>query len=138
MDPKLKSGGPSTAFLLRVCLGSLVGGLLFATAAYGAAGYNDFSKGLFLGALLSPLHFLGLKGMTNRILNAGQMRGPGLFRIYHFLRWLMFAFVIWALLSISVFCLLGALVNYSWFLLVLAWAGMKDSAPQNKTPPLGF
>jgi hypothetical protein len=126
MDPKFKSGGLSTAFLLRVCLVSLGGGLLFAVAAYGT-GYNDFSKGLFLGALLSPLHFLALKSMTSRILDAGQVRGPGLFRIYHLLRWLIFAFVIWALLSISVFCLLGALVNYTWFLLALAWAGMKDS-----------
>lgn len=137
MDPKLKFGGPAPAFLLRVCWGSLGGGLLFAAAAHGM-GYNYFSKGLFLGALLSPLHFLGLKGMTSRILNAGQTQGPGIFRIYHFLRWLMFALVIWVLLSISVFCLWGALVSYSWFLLVLVWAGMKDSTPEKKTPPLGL
>jgi hypothetical protein len=137
MDPNLKSRGPSPAFLLRVCLGSLAGGLLFAAAAY-AEGYNDFSKGLFLGSLLSPLHLLGLQSMTNRILNAGQVRGPGLFRIYHVLRWLLFAFVVWALLTISVFCLLGALVSYTWFLLILAWAGIKGAMPENKTPLSGI
>ena len=137
MDLKLKFGGPWTAFLLRVCLGSLGGGLLFAAVAYGL-GYKDFSKGLFLGALLSPLHLLGLKSMTGRILNAGQAQGPGLFRIYHLLRWFLFAFVIWALLTISVFCLLGALVSYTWFLLVLAWVGIKSAMPENKTPPSGL
>lgn len=137
MDPNLKSGGPSPAFLLRVCLGSLGGGLLFAAAAY-AGGYNDFSKGLFLGSLLSPLHLLGLRSMTNRILNAGQARGPGLFRIYHILRWLLFALVGWVLLTISVFCLLGALVSYTWLLLVLAWAGIKGATPENKTPLSGI
>ncbi|HXL72740.1 MAG TPA: hypothetical protein VN963_03860 [bacterium] len=137
MDPKFNSGGPSGAFLLRVCLGSLVGGFLFAAGAYGA-GFPEFSKGLFLGSLLSPLHLLGLQSMTSRILNAGQARGPGLFRIYHLLRWLLFAFVIWALLTISVYCLLGALVSYTWFLLVLAWAGIKGSIPENKAPLSGL
>ena len=134
MDLKLKSRGPWAAFLLQVCLGSLGGGLLFAVAAFGL-GYNDFSKGLFLGALLSPLHLLGLKSMTGRILNAGQAQGPALFRIYHLLRWFLFAFVIWALLTVSVFCLLGALVSYTWFLLVLAWIGIKSAMPGNKAPP---
>lgn len=137
MDLQHKLEGPSPAFLLRVSLGSFGGGVLFAILAYGL-GYNDFSKGLFLGALLSPLHLLGLKNMTKRILNAGQVRGPGLFRIYHILRWLLFAFVVWALLTISVFCLLGALVSYTWFLLVLAWVGIKGAMPENKTPLSGI
>jgi hypothetical protein len=137
MDPKFKSGGPWAAFLLRVSLGSLGGDLLFAAAAYGL-GYNDFSKGLFLGALLSPLHLLGLKSMTGRVLNAGQAQGPALFRIYHLLRWFLFVFVIWALLTVSVFCLLGALVSYTWFLLVLAWVGIKSSKLGNTTSPSGL
>ena len=126
MARRLKSGGPSGAFLVRVCLGSLVGSLVLATITYGT-GYLYFSKGLFLGALLSPLHLLGLKSMVSRVLSAGQSRGPGLFRIYHLIRWVLFAFIIWALLMVSVFCLLGALVSYTWFLLVLAWAGLKTA-----------
>ena len=126
MARKLKSQSPSGAFLLRVCLGSLVGSLVLAAMAYGT-GYLDFSKGLFLGALLSPLHLLGLKSMVDRVLAAGQAKGPGLFRIYHLIRWVLFAFIIWALLTVSVFCLLGALVSYTWFLLVLAWAGLKTA-----------
>src|ERR1700722_555758 len=101
MDPKFNSEGPSGAFLLRVCLGSLAGGFLFAAGAY-AAGFHEFSKGLFLGFLLSPLHLWGLRSMTSRILNAGRAQGPRLFRIYHLLRWLLFAFVVWTLLAISV------------------------------------
>ncbi|HTA75579.1 MAG TPA: hypothetical protein VK791_00310 [bacterium] len=126
MARKPKSSGPSGAFLLRVCLGSLLGSLLLAAIAYGT-GYLYFAKGLFLGALLSPLHLLGLKSMVNRVLAAGQAQGPGLFRIYHLIRWVLFAFIIWALLTVSVFCLLGALVSYTWFLLMLVWAGLKTA-----------
>jgi hypothetical protein len=119
------------AFLFRISLGSLAGGLLFSLAAY-LAGFHDFSKGLFIGALLSPLHLLGLKSMVGRVLAAGQVRGPGLFRIFHILRWLLFAFVVWGLLTISVYCLLGALASYTWFLLVLAWAGLRDAVPTQR------
>jgi len=134
MDQNLNSPRPSGTFLLRVNVGSLVGGLLFAAGAYGL-GYLEFSKGLFLGALLAPLHLLGLKSMVGHILTAGRARGQSLFRIFHILRWFLFALIIWALLSVSVFCLLGALVSYTWFLLVLAWAGLKGAMPE-KRPPL--
>ena len=137
MDPKLKSGGPSGSFLLRVCLVSLGGGLLFALSAY-LTGYPNFAKGLLLGALLAPLHLLGLKSMVGRILAAGQAQGPGLFRIYHILRWFLFVLIAGGLLTLSVFCLLGALVSYTWFLLVLAWAGLKAAAPPPKTPLSGI
>jgi hypothetical protein len=103
-----------------------VGSLVLAAIAYGA-GYPDFSKGLFLGALLSPLHLFGLKSLVNRVLTAGQTQGPSLFRIYHLIRWVLFAFIIWVLLKVSVFFLLGALVSYTWFLLVLVWAGLKTA-----------
>jgi len=65
--------------------------------------------------------------MVSRVLAAGQTQGPGLFRIYHLIRWVLFALIIWALLTVSVFCLLGALVSYTWFLLVLVWAGLKTA-----------
>ena len=133
MGPNFNLRGPSAAFLLRVSLGSLVGGLLFSLAAY-LASFHDFSKGLFIGALLSPLHLLGLKSMVGRVLAAGEARGPGLFRIFHILRWLLFAFIIWVLLTLSVYCLLGALASYTWFLLVLAWAGLRDAASSSKHP----
>jgi hypothetical protein len=134
MKLNLKPRGPSEAFLLRINLGSLAGGFLFAATAYGL-GYLEFSKGLFLGALLSPLHLLGLKSMVGSILTAGRGRGQSLFRIFHIFRWFLFALIIWALLLVSVFCLLGALVSYTWFLLVLTWAGFKD-AMREKKPPL--
>ncbi len=133
MNPELKADGPSGSFLLKVCLGSLGGGILFAFSAY-LTGYHDFAKGLFLGALLAPLHLLGLKSMVVRILAAGQARGPGLFRIYHILRWFLFVLIAGGLLTVSVFCLLGALVSYTWFLLVLAWAGLKAAGSSRKTP----
>jgi hypothetical protein len=137
MDPKFKVEGLSGSFLLMVCLGSLAGGFLFASVAY-RIGYHNFAKGLFLGSLLSPLHLWGLQNMTRHILSAGQARGQGLFRIYHVFRWFLFVLIAGVLLTLSVFCLLGALVSYTWFLLVLAWAGLKAAAPPPKTPLRGI
>jgi hypothetical protein len=132
----LKPEGGAGNFLLMVCWRSFAGGFLFAAAVY-IAGYKDFSKGIFLGALLSPLYLLGLKSMTGRVLAAGRTLGPGLFRVYHILRWFLFAFIIWILLSVSVFCLLGALISFTWFLLTLAWTGLRGAMPEKETPRSG-
>ncbi len=122
-----KASTPSTgAFIWTVCLGSLLGGVLFAALAYHLQ-YTDIAKGLFLGALLSPLHLLGLRKVTTQVLNAGEAKGPGLFKFYHLIRWFSFLLVLGILLAISVQCLLGALVSYTWCLWVLAWAGLRTS-----------
>jgi hypothetical protein len=118
-------------------LGGLAGGLVLAALAFHLE-HTEIAKGLFLGAILSPIHLLGLNRMTARVLNAGEAKGPGLFRVYYLLRWGSFLLVLGILLAISVECLLGALVSYTWFLLVLAWAGVRGSMREKKTPLSGL
>lgn len=118
--------------LLKACLGGLVGGMLFAGAAY-RLGHPHFSLGLFLGSILSALQFLTLRSMTDKVLRAGTTKGPGLFRIYHLIRWVVFALVCLVLVKVSVYCLLGALAAHAWSLLLLGWVGFRTSMPEKKT-----
>lgn len=138
IDPLAPMPKPSSgALLLKVCSIGLVGSLILAMVAY-HWGYREVSKGLFLGGLLSPLHLLGLRAVATRVLNAGEARGPGLFRVYYLLRWGSFLAVLGILLAISLPCLLGALASYTWFLLALGWTGIRAAVPEKKTPLSGL
>jgi hypothetical protein len=115
--------------LLKACLGGLAGGVILAGSAYGSH-QPQLSLGLFLGSILSVLQLLSLRSMTHRVLRAGMGQGPGLFRLYHLIRWVLFALVCWVLLQVSVSCLLGGLAAHLWSLLVLGWVGFRTAMPE--------
>ncbi len=137
-DPVDPIPKPSAGILLlKACLIGLAGAAALAVAAI-YKGYPEVAKGLFLGGLLSPLHLLGLRAVTTRVLNAGEAKGLGLFRVYYLLRWGSFLLIMGILLTISVECLLGALASYTWFLLALGWTGLRAAVPEKRTPLSGL
>ena len=114
------------SLMLQVSAGTLLGGLLFAGAAY-FFGHPYFASGLLLGALLALFNLLALHSMVGKVLKAGETRGLRNFWARHVIRWILFALICWGLIQISVFCLLGALAGYSWFLAVLAFVGWRNA-----------
>jgi len=109
----------------------LAGGLALSAIAY-ATGHPHLGKGLLLGSFLSPLQLLTLQSLTNKVVKAGPAKGLGVFRFYNLFRWAYFVLVCWILLQVSVSCLLGGLLSYTWFLLVLGWVGFRTALPKKK------
>lgn len=109
-----------------VAVGTLTGGLVFSITAL-VFQKSDLAIGFSLGALLSILNFYGLKTLTEKLLKQGE-KGRQAFWLWNLLRWLFFAIICWLFVSVSPVCLLGAVVSYLWFLLALAWAGLKWAA----------
>jgi hypothetical protein len=106
-----------------IAVGTLTGGAVFSIAALFLS-KNDLAIGLSVGALLSTFNFYGLKALTDKVLKQGE-KGRQTFWFWNLLRWVLFAFICWLLVWVSPVCLLGAVVSYLWFLLVLGWAGLK-------------
>jgi hypothetical protein len=108
----------------RVVLGTMIGGILAALVSFESQ-QKDLSLGLFFGCLVVSLNFLGLNSLTQRVLKAGGAKGQKLFGVWNIVRWMGFALAFWWLLSVSRRCLLGALVGYFWFLIVLTWTSLR-------------
>jgi hypothetical protein len=120
--PSSKSDTNHLAFW--VVFGTLIGGILAALVAFEFQ-EKDLSLGLFFGCLVASLNFLGLNSLTQRVLKAGGAKGQKLFGVWNVVRWLGFALAFWWLLSVSRKCLLGGLVGYFWFLIVLTWTSLR-------------
>jgi hypothetical protein len=128
-QPNIPPMDPSRSWIYQTALGALGGGLLLAALFY-YSGFPEWALGFFLGAFLAPLNFFALTRMTTRVLAAGEGKGRSVFWRQQLLRWFFFGIVSWLLIRISVFCLLGALGSYLWFLAVLAFVGLKTAPGQ--------
>jgi hypothetical protein len=112
-------------WISTVLIGTFLGGLLLALAACGFQ-KSDLALGFFWGGMLSSANFYALNILTTRVLGTGQ-RGQRGFWIWNLFRLGILAVVYWFLLRVSMFCLLGALGSYFWFLAVLGWMGWRTA-----------
>jgi len=114
---------------LVTALGTLGGALLLALGAWGL-GKRDLALGFLIGGFLAPLNLFALGRFTGKALTQGATGLEGRF----FLKWVLFALVGFLLLRVSLSCLLGALLSYTWFLALLAWRGIQE-APRKRISP---
>jgi len=118
---------PAKPLMVQVCLGTLAGGGLMAVLAR-LLGFHMLSWGLLLGAFLAPLNLLTLSSMARRFLQADVNKRNIVLWTSNLIRWGSIALAVWVLIQISVYCLLGALLSYTWYLMVLAWAGRMSAS----------
>lgn len=116
----------SLSWFSAVLTGTLAGGWVAALICFFDR-KNDLALGLFLGSFFSVLNFLGLRVLSAKILESGDL-GRKSFWLWNVVRWFLSALVCWLLLRKSPACLLGALGSYLWFLLVLAWVGWRSTS----------
>jgi len=115
--------------LVSITMGTLLGGAVAAVFSL-IFGKNDLGLGFFLGSILSVINFYGLKVLAEKVLRPGEPKSQKLFWFWNIFRWILFAFFCWLLLMVSNICLLGAVLSYFWFLVVLGWLGWRSASFQ--------
>jgi hypothetical protein len=128
-----KQGKPSALLLpmIQVAIWTMGGGIAFGLIA-ALLGAARFGLGLFLGSVLALFVLYSLKALTSKVVQMPGSMGMWFFHGLNIARWVVLAVVYFMLLKISVFCLLGAVTSYVWFLVVLGVIGVRSA----KTPPL--
>jgi hypothetical protein len=121
--------------LIQVCLYTVGGGVVAGLVAW-VSGAGPFGLGFFLGSLLALFGLYSLKALTSKVLDQGEGRGLWIFHGMNVVRWFLLAIVYFLLLKISVWCLLGAVASYIWFLAILAWFGIRAAKPVKPAEPV--
>jgi hypothetical protein len=106
---------------------TLAGGTGLSIAAL-LAGRKDVALGTAAGAILAAVGFLGLKSTLRRALAEPNKNPKRLIFASNWTRWFLWAVVMFLLLKVSVFSLLGALASYLVFLGILAFFGLRMGA----------
>ncbi len=135
VQPKPTISEPILPFR-RIILMTLGGGVGLSFVAL-LAGRKDLALGTAVGAILAAVGFLGLKATLRRALAEPNKNPKRWILASSWSRWVLWAVVMFLLLKVSAYCLLGALISYLLFLGILAFFGLRSgtgSSPQVTQP----
>jgi uncharacterized membrane protein len=109
-------------------LSTLIGGILLSGLSFFLMKNVDLAIGAFLGAILSVLNLFAMNRLSLQVLMNGEKKSRKLFVFSNLLRWGFIGLACWALLKISVACLIGAIISNLGSLVALIWVSRSLAA----------